>query len=270
MRNHFMDSIRVGMAVIAFMPLMLAQTAPRSGAARSTPDLSGVYDRGGRLSLGGAGSFSVGERRRGDVPPGAFASEEPPMQPWALEKFKTVRAGIPDLYEAGRDDLDPEYNCFPPGPTRIFTTPRPFEIRQFPDRLLILFEADHWVRRIYLDGRGHADDYPITWMGHSTGKWEGDTLVVDTVGINEISWLDSLGHPHSDALHVVERFRRVQNMLEIEFLFDDPKAYTKSWTGKKVFQLMPPDYEILEHVNCEEHLLEEHLPKIQTRTVGPR
>src|SRR5262249_52956017 len=105
------------------------------------------------------------------------------------------------------------------------------------------------------DGREHPDGYLTTWMGHSIGKWNGDTLVVDTVDIAENTWLDTLGHPHSDVLHLIERYRRVdQNTLQIDFTFDDPKAYTKPWNGKKTFYLRPKDYEILEHAICDEWL----------------
>ena len=121
--------------------------------------------------------------------------------------------------------------------------------------MLLLFEYDHWVRRIYLDAKGHPDGYPITWMGHSIGKYDGGTLVVDTVGMNDKTWLDSVGHPHSDALHLVERYRRLtHDTLEIQFLFDDPKTYTKPWTGKKILQLMPPGYRVMEHIACEDYL----------------
>ena len=92
-------------------------------------------------------------------------------------------------------------------------------------------------------------------MGHSVGKWEGDTLVVDTVNLDSRSWLDGLGHPMSDALRVEERYRRPNHgTLEIDFLFEDLKAYTRPWGGKKVFQLMPPGYEVLEDVVCVEYL----------------
>ena len=178
------------------------------------------------------------------------------MQPWAAAKYKEAREGIGgDIYQSGRDDLDPTYSCFPPGMPRIYTTPRPFEIHQFQDVMLMLFESDHWVRRIYTDGREHPDGYLTTWMGHSIGKWDGDTLVVDTININAKSWLDSLGHPMSDVLRVVERFRRPnRDTLEIDFTFDDPKAYTKPWTGKKVYQFAPPGYEVMEDVVCEDLL----------------
>jgi len=119
---------------------------------------------------------------------------------------------------------------------RIFTAIRPFEIYQHPKVVLLLFESDHWVRRIHTDGRGHPDGYPVSWMGHSIGKWDGDTLVVDTVNIDSRTWLDGLGHPKSDALRVEERIRRPnQSTLEIDFLFDDPKTYTRPGLERKPF-----------------------------------
>ena len=177
------------------------------------------------------------------------------MHPWAAGKYREARAGIEDIFESGRDEVDPGFRCFPPGMPRIFTAIRPFEIYQHPKVVLLLFESDHWVRRIHTDGRGHPDGYPVSWMGHSIGKWDGDTLVVDTVNIDSRTWLDGLGHPKSDALRVEERIRRPnQSTLEIDFLFDDPKTYTRPWTGKKAFQLMPPGYEVLEDVACSEYL----------------
>jgi len=89
-------------------------------------------------------------------------------------------------------------------------------------------------------------------MGHSVGHWDGDTLVVDTVAIDEVTWIDDAGTPHSEALHVVERFRRVDhNTLEIEFRFEDPKAFTKPWTAKKVYKLTP-DWQYIPGFACED------------------
>jgi len=144
----------------------------------------------------------------------------------------------------------------PEGPTdMMLDNRRIIEIRQFPDEVLLLFDEDHWVRRIYMDGRAHPDGYTSTWMGHSTGRYEGDTLVIDTVGVKDETWIDRLGHPHSDAMHVVERLRRVnQNSLQYEYTIDDPKAYKKPWTRKMMEDLLPPDFQILEGVLCEELL----------------
>jgi hypothetical protein len=105
----------------------------------------------------------------------------------------------------------------------------------------MLYEYDHTVRRIYTDGRALPSDPDITWMGTSVGHWEGDTtFVVDTVGINDKTWLDRLGHPHTADLHVNERFRRVdRDHMQIDFTMTDPKALTKPWTSTFYYELRP-------------------------------
>ncbi len=251
MRNHFIGSILAVVAVLAFSPVILAQQSGAEGGKAirrlpdGKPDLSGVWARPTNRP-------DLGDARK------AFVAWEPPsLQPWALEIYTRNRGGQEDPDSDGLEEFDPQFNCFPSGTSRILTA-HPFEFMQLPGRVLILSESDHWVRRIYIDGRGHPDGYPITWMGHSIGEWDGDTLVIDTIDINDNkrrSWIDSLGHPHSDALHIVERIRRVDHdTLQIETTYDDPKAYTKPGRDKKVFELMPPDYEIVEDVVCDEML----------------
>jgi hypothetical protein len=252
MRHCLRSSILVAESVLAFAALALAQTPPRN-----PPDLSGVWDRPGaaREAPAGPEATAVNARRQRVLPRQAFSFDEPPMHPWAVEKYRQAREDVEDIYESGKDEIDPTYNCFPPGMPRIFTGIRPFEIHQLPKVVLMLFESDHWVRRIHTDGRGHPEGYPVTFMGHSVGKWEGDTLVVDTVNIDSRSWLDGLGHPMSEALRVEERIRRPgRDTLEIDFVFNDPKTYTRPWTGKKTFQLMPTGYEVMEDVVCVEYL----------------
>jgi hypothetical protein len=186
----------------------------------------------------------------------AAAPEEPEMQPWAAEKYKAVREGRGPT-DFGRQMFDPNFTgCQPEGPTDMMVDNRRIiEIRQFPDEVLLLFDEDHWVRRVYMDGRAHPDGYVTSWMGHSIGRYEGDTLVIDTVGVNDKTWIDRLGHPHSDAMHLVERLRRLnEQSLEYEYTIDDPKTYKKSWTRKLVEDLQPPDFQILEGVLCEELL----------------
>ena len=248
MRNAFFYLI-LAPVVFGSSAILLAQTGKPLGAVTKIPDLSGTWNRSiGRPADG------IFDDDAGGVPFLGFTKQEPPLQPSALKIYQTNRNGITDPRSKGRDDSDPSASCFPPGPTRIFTAPRPFEIRQTKEEVYILSEMDHWVRRIYVDGRGHPDGYPSTWMGHSIGKYEENTLVVDTAAINETTWIDTLGHPHSDALHLVERIRRLNHdTLEIEVTFDDPKAYTKPWTGKKVYQLQPPSYELKEDVICEDY-----------------
>ncbi len=222
-------------ALFALPTLILAQ---ESGTTRATPDLSGVW--------------SVVQEPDG---PGVaiLTLEEPPLQPWAMEIYKRNRMGVTDPREGGRDEWDPNNYCFPPGPTRAMIY-YPFEVLQAPNKVVMLFEVGNGVRHIFMDGREHPEGWPFGWMGHSIGKWDGDSLVVDTVGLNDRTWIDRGGAPHSNALHVVERIRRVDHdTLEVEILLEDPKAFTKPWGGKRVYQLRP-DWDIIESVQCEGEL----------------
>jgi hypothetical protein len=158
-----------------------------------------------------------------------------PLQAEAMRKYKANRAGLTSLNEKGLDELDPNTYCYPPGAPRSMVMPYPFEIVQRADVVYLLFEYNSGIRRIYMDGRNHTADVEPTWMGHSVGTWQGDTLVVDTVALRPETWLDPLGTPRSDALHMVERFRRPNpDTLEVEFLFDDPKAFTKPWAAREL------------------------------------
>ncbi|OFW27945.1 MAG: hypothetical protein A3J28_12945 [Acidobacteria bacterium RIFCSPLOWO2_12_FULL_60_22] len=258
MQHRILGLILATATGIAFALVMRAQTAAPSRAARAVPDLSGIWDNThlDRQVRGPTDGPPGGFMGPGGIPAFGFTTEEPSMWPEAAEKFKAIRTGVVrGPLDRGNGLLDPGHYCIPYGPTRMYTTPRPWELRQLPDAALFLFELDHWVRRIYVNGRGHPEGYPITWMGHSIGKYDGDTLVVDTVGMHDESWLDHLGHVHSEAMHIVERFRRLdQDTLQIDLIFDDPKTYTKPWTGKKIFKRAPPNFDILEDVLCEEWL----------------
>jgi hypothetical protein len=263
MRNAFIGSILVALALLGISPCMQAQTSAKPGPGEETaiPDLSGTWEAHRQVpvtaetALCGIRLVCNGLLGTTTVPTGG-RSEEPEMQPWAEEKYKAARVGrAPN--EFGRQDLDPTFSsCMPQGPTDMMLDEfRIFEIHQFPDVVLLLFDQDHLVRRIYMDGRGHPDGFPSTWMGHSIGKYEGDTLVVDTVGLNDKTRVDRAGHPHSDALHFVERIRRVNpKALEYEVTIDDPKTYKKPWTRKIVQDPLPPSFEMLESVVCEELL----------------
>ena len=202
-------------------------TSSKAAAKSFVPDLSGVWM----------------SHERG----GSFTKEEPPMQPAFEAKFKATK----------REDDDFALSCFPVGIPRALIIPRPMEIFQTPTRVVMLFEHDHNLREIYIDGRPHLKDMELTWMGDSIGKWEGDTLVVDTTGLSHKAWIDLVGHPHSDALHLVERIRRVDRQtLEDDITFDDPQAYSKTWTAKRVFALRPT-------WRIEEDACEENNPRIK-------
>lgn len=125
----------------------------------------------------------------------------------------------------------------------------------------MLFEYDHFVRQIYTDGREHPADLNPMWMGDAVGNWKGDTLTVDTVGFNGKTWLDTLGHPESDAMHLTEQIRRVSHdTMTDDIRLDDPKAYTKPWVAHVVFELKP-GWKIEEYV-CEDFLNFHDLQKI--------
>jgi hypothetical protein len=124
---------------------------------------------------------------------------------------------------------------------------------------VMLIEEFMNFRQIFTDGRPLPPDPVPAWFGYSTGKWDGDTLVVDTNGINEKTILDNQGHPHTDALHLIERYRRTDfGHLELELTIDDPKAYTKPWSTTIGFNFVADD-DILEHT-CEDEKSFVHLP----------
>ena len=175
---------------------------------------------------------------------------------WGRDKFNWNRspeaANNPGVYRGqhARVDQDPVYHCYPAGLVRLGPPRDMFslgsgrrgviEIIQTTGKVIILFQFQHEVRQIYTDGREHPKNLELTWNGHSIGRWDGDTLVVDTIGIRDESWLDTGGHEHSTQLHVVERFRRVDaDTLEIERTLTDPIALAKPFTVRVVLQFSP-------------------------------
>lgn len=260
---------RIGMivAVVAmavFPSLACSQTAPQSGAAKAPPNLAGLW-RYRALNA----SFDLGPRPAnaanttadpyqvatwGFLPIGPDGRpQEPPLQAWAREKYQVVRKNAATLAHRGVEEFDPGMYCIPEGFPRVYTHPDPFEIVHAADRVIMIFPTYYQARQIYLDGRKHPD-FGSTYMGHAIGKWDGDTLVTDTVGLKggELTWLDTLGTPHTDALRVIERIKRPrQEILEIDFTFEDPKAFTRPWEGKKRFYLMPASWESMEFVLCD-------------------
>ena len=169
--------------------------------------------------------------------------EDVPIEPWAQTLLNQR------LQNDGKDS--PQAHCKPSGVPWVDAIPLPYKIIQTPRLILILYEENSIFRQIFLDGRHPVQDAEPRWMGYSSGRWEGDVLVVDTVGINDKTWLDAMGHPHTENLHTIERFRRRDaGHIEIEVTIDDPKAYTKpiSYTQKATIQ---PDEDLLEYFCTE-------------------
>ena len=211
--------------------------APAPRTADGKPDLSGVWHAAnGRFigNLAAAGGVTA------------------PFTPEAAA-----------IYKERQDNLGldrPSGKCLPKSvPDGMTLPPYPFKVVQTPALTLMLYEIFVDYRQIHTDGRTLPKDRHPAWFGYSVGKWEGDTFVVQTVGINDRTWLDDSGYPHSDALVITERIRRPDyGHMSIEFTFDDPKMYTKPWTVTIPFELMP-DTELLEYV-CENEKDMEHMP----------
>lgn len=148
---------------------------------------------------------------------------------------------------------DPEGFCLPPGVPRMMYTPYPTEIFQMPDRIVFIYEGGaHVWRIIWMDGRQQPKDPNPNYLGYSVGHWEGDTLVVDTVGMNDRTWLDAAGHGHGEKLHVTEKFTRPDsNTLRLEATIDDPEYYTKPWTVVTT-STWQPNQELMEYI-CQEN-----------------
>jgi len=162
-----------------------------------------------------------------------------PYQPWAAELVKKRMADV------GKDD--PVAACRPGGALRIFTFPPPRKIVQLPGLVVILSERDVTFRQIFTDGRPLPADPDPTWNGYSVGTWDGDELVVQTIGLRDDTWLDRNGSPATSAAKITQRFRRANlGKLEIDVTVDDPKAYTKPWTVT-LTELLMPDTELLDY-----------------------
>jgi hypothetical protein len=250
MRHRLLLLSLTAAAACISSPLMLAQNAKTARVKAHAPsarvDLSGVWRRS-RRPPDKARKYTIYELAF------SITTERPPMTPWAEEKFKANKSNIGPSSVSIAESNDPILKCYPPGVPRIYLVrAEPFEIAQIRGRVLMLFEYDHFIRNIYTDGREHPKDPNLSWMGDAIGEWEGDTLVVDTIGFNDKTWLDNDGHPHTEDLHVVERIRRVtHDTLTIDTSIEDPKAYTKPWGGHAVYELKP-DWNLGEVV-CEDN-----------------
>jgi hypothetical protein len=208
-----------------------SSTKSNARAQLQVPDLSGDW---GATLESGVTSFILSDP---DYKKTGTPQDDTPYQPWALAKLNSeIPEQGPRASFANTTDPRIKY-CDPVGVPRIYLVPTQFRFVQTPDIVYILYQYGPTWRPIAMN-RGHRDDPDPTWWGEAVGKYEGDTLVIDTIGFNDKTWLDHAGRPHSDQLHLVERFRRVDHdTLELDLLFDDPKAYTKPWSGRRVFKL---------------------------------
>lgn len=248
---------RISFIVLVALPLAvalasasrsLAQSDAEQAPASKAPSAALSKDLSGTWALRAPRGAGFGWYNYALIP------DEPPMTAWAVEKFKANKPSFgPHPVE---ESNDASYSCLPSGVPRVYAAVQAaMQIIQLRDRMLMLFGRN--VRQIYTDGRPHPADLRPTWMGHSIGKWEGDTFVIDTVGISDVNWLDRMGHPHSDKLHLIERFHRTdQKTLVLDLTIDDPIAYTKTWDAtERTFRLRENDRAV-EGI-CEDMFLNE-------------
>ena len=235
--------------------------APRTRAG--TPDLSGVWENvgwrelqqqsgdisgtggspGTRGRLGGAaGVLTGGPGLFFDIATGVQGGL--PLQPWA--------AALKQQRTAANSRDNPDAHCLPLGNLQLHTHPQPRKIVQTADLVVILYEGNAGVRQLFTDGRPLPAGEPQPWwFGYSTGRWMGDTLVVETAGFRDGGWLDVNGSPLTDRARVTERFRRTSyGTMDVEVTVDDPRAYTRPWTVTIRQRLMPDD-ELIEFVCLE-------------------
>jgi hypothetical protein len=168
-----------------------------------------------------------------------------PYQPWAQGVAQDRR----------QNAFEPHTRCKPSGGPRQFLTPYGVEFLELPElKRLYIFDVGgpHTFRIVYMDGREHPKDFPPDYYGHNVGHWEGDTLVIDSVGYNEKFWFDRGTHPHTEKLHMVERITRTDmNTMRYEVTIDDPGVYTKPWTGQFSLRYTAGD-ELFEYV-CQDN-----------------
>jgi hypothetical protein len=195
--------------------------ATRPATSGRTPDFTGVYSFAGVRGL------------------------TPPVLKPGAEKFKILRGGPGDV----RGNTTLGTDCVPLGIPQTFVTPYPFQIIQTSKFLLMIFEYPNTFRYIWTDGRPHPVDPDPTWMGDAIGRWEGDTLVVDNVGFNDKTEVS--GYMHTEALHVVERYRRVDTGLQYDVTVEDPNVFASPWMLPTRILPARPDLERVDEFVCE-------------------
>jgi hypothetical protein len=230
-------------------------TGPAPRTSDGKPDLSGIWKfvdspdaRPGPPPPAGARSPGIGVRVPGllqffDI--GSTLKDGLPFEPWAAELRRQ---------RVARNNQDnPDAHCLPIGLMQLHTHPEPRKMIQTPGLIVILYEANAGVRQIFTDGRPlPGNDAQPWWYGYSTGKWDGDALVVETSGFRDDVWLDVEGSPLTEAGKMTERFRRLNyGNMEIDITVDDRKAYTKPWTVKVHHRIML-DTDLIEFV-CQEN-----------------
>ena len=237
---------------------ILTAPAPR---LNGKPDLSGVW-QATRPTLDATRSYTGGgnpdpgmqidQLDVGDIHRNVFFGMKREEEPLKAEAIAVL--------SKRRDQQPPQVRCLPqgvPGVMMVYA----FKIIQTPSELIMIGESQEPPRQIYLDGRGLPKDPDPSWMGYSIGKWDNDTLVVQSTGFKEEGWLDNVGHPRGQSMLITERFRRRDfGHIDLEIRYDDPKYYTRPFTNKTTLNLIP-DSDLIEFVCTENEKDIQHLGK---------
>jgi hypothetical protein len=262
MRHALLKIVPLLIVASACGPRILAQTPaaadqqapPKSTAPFSPHDLNGLWMTASGLTAGAQ-----------LVDP----NSHPPFTPWGQMRFDASFPSLGPRDVAGKEN-DPVLRCDPDGVPKLLGSPHPFEIFMLPDRMLQVFEKHHDWREIWTDGRALPKDFPqLTWNGYSVGKWKGDTFAVESVGFNDVPWLDYYGDPHSEDMRLTEEYKRVDHdTLSIAVTIDDPKAYTAVWVGKPHLFTLKPDWGLQEYF-CINEDMASYDKDIRLRSVEP-
>ena len=238
MRDSFITKISIVGAIFLILPSLASTQSP--------PDLSGVWQR--------------------DFPGNSPLVPEPPLSAWGQERFDLAKPIHGPRTTPPTEANASELMCLPMGLPGTYYRPRPFELVQLPNRIVMVFEVNNFWRMVYMDGREFPELPLHSWNGYSIGHYEDDTLVIETRHLigweseTQQRWIDRLGHPFSDELRLIERIRKTdEGTLENEVTIDDPIAYTEPFTGILHFREM--DYELAEFI-CQELMLSD-LPEMR-------
>jgi len=217
-------------------------TAPAPKTRDRKPDLSGLWMPANDPGIKGT---------NGEPLPKLFIDVSMGMKPGQFAMLPAAQT-LFDARASNYQSDDPLTACKPIGGPRLNSIPVPVKIVQNPGLIVLMHEIETTFRQIYTDGRKLPDDPLPSTLGYSSGKWDGDTLVVDTIGSHGEGWLDAVGHPYSEALRVTERFRRRDfGHLEIQITIDDPQSYQKPFTITQNLDFLP-DSDLLEY-HCAEN-----------------
>jgi hypothetical protein len=246
------------LAPLVFTSATTAQSAAQGTAAKEAAAPAPKRDMSGVWSYQGSGGAE------GTAP----EKDMPPMTPWAQAKFNAERPGYGS--RAVPDGNDPILQCDPSGFPRILFFPLPFEFVQAPGRILQFFEREHEWRSIWTDGRSLPKDPDPTWYGYAIGHWEGDdTLIVESAGFNDKTWLGATGYPHSEGMRVTERYKRVDsNTIRYNITVEDTKAYSKPIVAPERIMKLRPGAQI-EELPCVWSEENAFTRRIRKPAVGP-